>query len=65
MILFNELAPEEVEEWAIRFIGAIDYDIEKECKCNLEEFNEDSLVDDVVNQMESFMRFLSEKSNAT
>lgn len=46
---------EELTEWAIGFIGVVDYDIEKECRNNLEEFGEDELVDEMKSYILKFV----------
>lgn len=56
-----ELSSEELYEWAIRFIGTVDYDIEKECQYNLDEEGEDDLVDEMISQIGNFIQFLKIK----
>lgn len=38
---------QKLTEWALRVIGAVDYDIEKEVTYNIEEFGKDDLVEEV------------------
>ncbi len=59
---FHELSGEEVQDWVVRFIGTVDYDIEKEVVWNLENEGEDSLYDDMCDTIESFMIFLKNRS---
>ena len=56
-----KLSSEELYEWAIRFIGTVDYDIEKECQYNLDEEGEDDLVDEMISQIGNFIQFLKIK----
>lgn len=53
----KDLSSEELEKWAIRFIGVVDYDIEKECTYNIEDEGEDSLV---VEMMDFILHFMKE-----
>ena len=55
----KSLTDEELTEWAIRFIGTVDYDIEKECRYNLEEDGEDSLIKDMKRMIDHFMTKIS------
>lgn len=45
---------EELEKWALRIIGDVDYDIEKECELELEEEGECETVDDVIISLQLF-----------
>jgi hypothetical protein len=44
MKLTRDISSEDLEEIALRVISVVDYDIEKECRNNLAEEGEDSLV---------------------
>lgn len=61
MMYFHELSSEEVQDWVVRFIGTVDYDIEKEVVWNLENRGEDTLYDEMCNTIESFMVFLKNR----
>ena len=51
----KELTEQELTEWAIRFIGEVDYDIQKECQYNLDEYGKDGLVEDMKRMIDHFM----------
>ena len=51
----KKLTNEELAEWAIKFIGTVDYDIQKECQYNLDEDGEDILVEEMLEMIESFV----------
>ena len=44
MKLSADISSEDLDELALRVIGIVDYDIEKECRNNIEEEGEDQLV---------------------
>lgn len=46
---------EELTEFALKVIGAVDYDIKKECELELEETDESSIVDKVKEALLEFI----------
>ena len=50
-----KVTSERLERWALDLIGAVEYDIEKECRNNLQDEGEDSIVDEVMSYLESII----------
>lgn len=49
------MTSEQLTKWALDFIGAVDYDIYKECLNNIEDEGDDDLVDDVIELIETLI----------